>query len=111
MLPTGGTLTQDYRIFESWFLRFREISIAPLFQDVEQAMRSGLFYDIQTCYEEDRTLGKDALNGQVMDAGTLGERRYLHPRGFSNNSRHRKSRAGCFPQRVLYKNVPYAHGE
>ena len=74
LLPTGGTLTQDYRISESWFLRFREISIAPLFQDVEQAMRSGLFYDIQTYYEADRTLGKDALNSQIMDTGTLGKK-------------------------------------
>ena len=82
LLPTGGTLTQDYRIFESWFLRFREISIAPLFQDVEQAMRSGLFYDIQTYYEADRTLGKDALNSQIMDAGTLGKKRYLFPLRF-----------------------------
>lgn len=82
LLPTGGTLTQDYRISESWFLRFREISIAPLFQDVEQAMRSGLFYDIQTYYEADRTLGKDALNSQIMDAGTLGKKRYLFPLRF-----------------------------
>ena len=82
LLPTGGTLTQDYRISESWFLRFREISIAPLFQDVEQAMRSGLFYDIQTYYEADRTLGKDALNSQIMDTGTLGKKRYLFPLRF-----------------------------
>ena len=50
-----------------------------LFSDATQAMRNGLFYDINTLYESDDGLGKEALVAAVMNAGAIGNARYILP--------------------------------
>lgn len=50
-----------------------------LFPDVEQAMHNGLFYDLSEFYDADSELDKDGLVTSVMDAGTVGDARYLLP--------------------------------
>ena len=50
-----------------------------LFPDVVQSMRSGLFYDISAFYDADDGLGKETLVTAVMDAGLVGEARYVLP--------------------------------
>ncbi len=50
-----------------------------LFSDATQAMRNGLFYDINTLYESDDGLGKEALVTAVMNAGAIGNARYILP--------------------------------
>lgn len=51
----------------------------PLFPDVNQSMRNGLFADISECYDADTALGKDGLLTTVMDAGIVGNMRYVLP--------------------------------
>lgn len=51
----------------------------PLFRDVEQTMRNGLFRDLSEYYDHDETIEKDSLNSSIMDAGTYLESRYLLP--------------------------------
>lgn len=50
-----------------------------LFADVTQAMYNGLFYDVSDLYDADNSLGKEALVTAVMDAGTVGNARYVLP--------------------------------
>lgn len=50
-----------------------------LFQDVNQAMRNGLFEDIGAYYDADTELGKESLLTSVMDAGVLDGARYVLP--------------------------------
>ncbi len=78
LLPTDDTLTLDYA---SQYIarKTREIKIEPLFLDVMQAMYSGVFLDIEEFYSSDQALGKEALFQQIMDAGVLGQRRYVLP--------------------------------
>lgn len=74
ILPTEGT--------DSWFdgeMPADGRDIEPLFSDVNQAMRNGLFADISKFYDEDTELGKDALNSTVMDAGVVNGKRYTLP--------------------------------
>lgn len=53
--------------------------VEPLFVDVQQAMRNGLFWDISKYYDADTDLNKDALNSTVMDAGIYNGARYVLP--------------------------------
>lgn len=76
LLPTGNRLVMDYPK-EGTLL-----TVEPLFPDVQQAMLSGLFRDISACYDADTELGKDALKTEIMDAGCLGEKRYVLPMRF-----------------------------
>ncbi len=78
LLPTGNTLTLDY-ISKYNTRHARQVQIEPLFLDVVQAMQNGLFADLQFDYLSDRSLGIEALNGQIMDAGMLSGRRYILP--------------------------------
>ena len=73
LLPTDNTLILDEPI------QYTYIHVEPLFADVEHAMRNGLFYDIAKFYEVDDTLGKDALNTKIMDAGVVDGARYVLP--------------------------------
>lgn len=51
----------------------------PLINDVRLAMKNGLFLDISKYYDEDIELAADELQQTVMDAGVLGEARYVLP--------------------------------
>lgn len=51
----------------------------PMFNDVQQAMRNGVFTDISACYDADDTLGKENLVTEVMDAGVVDGARYVLP--------------------------------
>jgi len=55
----------------------------PLFFDVNQSMRNGLFADIGEFYDADTALETDALNKTVMDAGVLDGVRYVLPLRFN----------------------------
>ena len=50
-----------------------------LFSDVELSMHNGLFADISAYYDADTELGKESLVTAVMDAGVLGDARYVLP--------------------------------
>lgn len=50
-----------------------------LFTDLYQAMQSGVFADVSDYYGADTTLEKDRLQSTVMDAGTIGNARYVLP--------------------------------
>lgn len=76
LLPTGSSLKLDDSD------GVRSLSVEPLFPDVTQAMYDGVFRDIQSDYEADETLGKEALNQAVMDAGCLLGARYVLPLRF-----------------------------
>ena len=73
LLPTGTEVTVD-EAFDA-----EPVSISPLFPDVNQAMRIGLFADLSVQYDSDEELDKSALNQTVMDAGCVGTGRYVFP--------------------------------
>lgn len=50
-----------------------------LIPDVNLAMRNGIFADISALYDADTKLDKNALNTTIMDAGVVGEARYVLP--------------------------------
>ncbi len=50
-----------------------------LFGNVAQSMRNGLFADISPYYDADEELGREALESAVMDAGTVGNARFVLP--------------------------------
>ena len=50
-----------------------------LFRDVKQSMYNELFADISTFYNTDKDLGTEELQTAIMDAGTIGEARYVLP--------------------------------
>lgn len=77
LLPTGDLLTTDDPA------KGTTIKITPLFADVNQAMRNGLFADISSCYDNDEELNPTALNQTVMDAGCVGKNRYVLPLRYS----------------------------
>ena len=81
LLPTGDTLTLDY--VQRKTRRTREVQIVPLFADVNQAMRSGIFADICESYNGDRGLGKESLKTEIMDAGMVDGKRYVLPLRFN----------------------------
>lgn len=60
-------------------------SIEPLFDNIPYAMRRGEFLDISQYYNSDARLDKDALQQTVMDAGCVGEQRFLFPLCFDMN--------------------------
>lgn len=55
------------------------MSALPLFSDVNQAMRIGLFKDLSALYDDDNELNKAELNQKIMDAGCVGTERYVIP--------------------------------
>ena len=82
LLPTGNTLTTDYTN-EHLHRLTRNTEIEPLFLDVNQAMRSGQFLDLTAFYDGDQVLDTAALKREIMDAGTMGNRRYVLPLRFN----------------------------
>ena len=52
---------------------------SPVFSDVEQSMRNGLFLDISPYYDEDEALQKDSFEQTVMEAGVVAGKRYILP--------------------------------
>ena len=73
LLPTANTLVLSEPT------QYTYSRIEPLFQDVEIAMRNGLFCDITQFYDADDSLGKEELNAKVMDAGVVDGARYVLP--------------------------------
>lgn len=55
----------------------------PLFSDVNEHMQKGTFADLSEYYNSDETLNKDAFVEGVMDAGVVGEARYVLPLRYS----------------------------
>lgn len=53
--------------------------VEPLFPNIPYAMRQGQFLDISQYYNSDEKLDKSALQQTVMDAGRVGEQRFLIP--------------------------------
>ena len=82
LLPTGNTITTDYATANRHARGTTQTQLEPLFQDVVQAMRGGLFRDIQPFYLADATLDKQALKTEVMEAGVINGRRYVLPLRF-----------------------------
>lgn len=79
LLPTGNQLTVDYLVSETTIRQFRQIEVEPLFSDVSQAMRNGIFRDIQALYQADQSIGKNSLHTQIMEAGILDGKRFVLP--------------------------------
>lgn len=52
---------------------------SPLFRDVQQAMRNGVFADISSYYDADDALGKEDLVTEVMNGGVIDGARYVLP--------------------------------
>lgn len=73
LLPTYDVLTLEHPE------KYTYKRIAPLFPDVNIAMRKGIFLDISQWYKKDRDLNKNNLNQTVMDAGIVGTARYALP--------------------------------
>ena len=73
LLPTSPDLTVDAAI------GYSRISVDPLFSDVQQAMKNGMFRDIAGLYDADAELGKEALKTSVMNAGVVDGKRYVLP--------------------------------
>lgn len=73
LLPTGSELISDEPQIDD------NIPIAPLFADVQQAIRNGIFLDVSGYYDSDAELGTDALNQTVMNAGRYDGKRYVLP--------------------------------
>ena len=82
LLPTGNTITTDYATANRHARGTTQTQLEPLFQDVVQAMRGGLFRDIQPFYLADATLDKQPLKTEVMEAGVINGRRYVLPLRF-----------------------------
>lgn len=59
--------------------------IDPFFSNVPYAMREGTFLDISEYYDGDTGLEKQALQQAVVDAGCVGEQRFLLPLSFDMN--------------------------
>ncbi len=73
LLPTGSELISDEPQQDD------NIPVEPLFADVQQAIRNGIFLDVSGYYDSDTDLGTDALNQTVMDAGCFDGKRYVLP--------------------------------
>ena len=70
LLPTGTEAVAD---------EAESVPALPLFSDVNQAMRIGLFKDLSALYDDDNELNKAELNQKIMDAGCVGTERYVIP--------------------------------
>lgn len=73
LLPTSNLLVTEKPREYTYY------KVKPLFPSVDVAMREGYFLDISGFYDADAGLGKDALQQTVMDAGMVGESRYVLP--------------------------------
>ena len=57
--------------------------LEPLFRDVNQAIGNGWFRDISSLYDADKDLHTEELHPTIMDAGRVGEARYILPLRYS----------------------------
>lgn len=76
LLPTKATASQG----------MRSKGIEPLITSVPYAMRQGRFLDISQYYNRDEALDKDGLQQTVVDAGCVGDKRFLLPLCFNLNA-------------------------
>lgn len=53
--------------------------VTPVFSNVSQSMKEGVFADISEFYDEDSTINKDSLNQKIMNAGVMDDGRYVLP--------------------------------
>ena len=60
LLPTGTEIVEDEA------REAEPVSISPFFSDLNQAMRIGLFADLNVQYDSDEELNKAALNQTVQ---------------------------------------------
>lgn len=79
ILPTGNTLTVDAPTKYSQMRFTTQVEVELLFQDVTQAMYSGVFADVSAFYDADTALNTSALHPDIMDAGVVGDCRYVLP--------------------------------
>lgn len=73
LMPTNPVLVLDNPRMYTY------LRVAPLFEDVDQAMRSGTFMDVSSFYDADVELGKEHLAMAVMNAGVVKDARYVLP--------------------------------
>ncbi len=73
LLPTRSVLTLDYP------KQFSYCQIEPIFSSIDIAMRNGILLDIEPFYVADSSLEKEALNSSIMDAGLIGNKRFILP--------------------------------
>ena len=73
LMPTNNYLKLDISVEGQSYL------LEPLFSDVEMTMYNGHFADISAYYDADEDLNKEGLITKVMDAGVLGDARYILP--------------------------------
>ena len=62
------------------------VKIEPLFKSVPTAMKDGAFCDFSLLYDRDKTMNPADFQQVVLDAGCIGERRYVLPLCFSMNA-------------------------
>lgn len=79
LLPTGSSLTSDSPTEHSQENLLTEIAVEPLFSDVTQTMKNGVFADISSYYDADMNLNTATLNPDIMDAGVVDGSRYVLP--------------------------------
>lgn len=73
LFPTSNTINYMVGIYG------HSTTVDLLFADVTQCMYNGLFYDISEFYDADADIQKDQLMQGVMDAGCIGDARYVLP--------------------------------
>lgn len=59
------------------------VKIEQLFKSVTKAMKDGAFYDFSSLYDQDETLNPADFQQVVLDAGCMGEQRYVLPISFT----------------------------
>ena len=75
LLPAGKELIMDSPESDDTI----SVAVEPLFHDVEQTMRLGVFADIESLYCEDIELNTTGLHQKIMDAGVVEGKRYVLP--------------------------------
>ena len=101
LLPVGDTLTVDHPVNNS------TINIEPLFTDVNQAMRSGVFLDVNQYFSLD-----PELKPEIMEAGVLEGCRYVLPIRYDMPVLYSKSNqwesisTGVLVKSILQQNQP-----
>lgn len=75
LLPTGSDL-----IIDSPDSNYTTVTtVDPLFHDIEQTMRLGIFADLHSYFEADTELNTASLQREIMNAGTVDGKRYVLP--------------------------------
>lgn len=82
LLPTGNRLLLDDDDERAANISTSALAVEPLFSDIEQAMRVGLFADTEPYYSQDDALPKEGFQRQVMAAGCVSGKRLILPLRF-----------------------------